>query len=101
MTFCFDLDGTLCATRGMDYEGAVPFAHRIAQVNTLFDAGNRIIIDTARGSGTGEDWSLRTRRQLRGWNVKYHELHVGTKTIADIYVDDRAVDAGAFFRDVN
>lgn len=90
MRYCFDLDGTLCLTVGMDYMGAVPLRERIRRVNRLFYAGHTIIIDTARGSGTGEDWTERTRKQLDRWNVKYHRLRCGEKIPADVYVDDRA-----------
>lgn len=96
MTYCFDLDGTLCFTDGMDYEHAQPNTPIIERVNRLHDAGHRIVIDTARGSGSGEDWTERTARQLLVWGVKYHELRCGVKIPADIYVDDRAINAGAW-----
>src|SRR5690606_3558201 len=33
--YAFDLDGTLCRTRGMDYSGAEPIPERVAAVNDL------------------------------------------------------------------
>ena len=36
-TFCFDLDGTLCSQRHLDYENAEPFNDRIKKVNELYD----------------------------------------------------------------
>lgn len=90
----FDLDGTLCTETGNgDYENAAPILRRIARVNTLYDAGDRIIIDTGRA----ESWRAFTEKRLRQWNVKYHELHVGRKPFGHVYVDTTAVQADEFF----
>jgi hypothetical protein len=94
-TVCFDLDGTLCSNTFGDYGEAEPFSWAIARVNALADAGNRIVISTARGSATGIDWSDRTRAQLERWGVHYDEIVFG-KPSADVYVDDRAVHADAW-----
>lgn len=93
MTYCFDLDGTLCYTNGMDYLSATPNWRMIERVNRLYDGGNRIVIDTARGSGTGDDWTHRTEQQIQSWGLQYHELRCGVKFPADVYVDDRAYNA--------
>ncbi len=45
---------------------------------------------TARGSGTGKDWTEVTAEQMERWGVRYHELCFG-KPPADYYVDDRLV----------
>ena len=68
-TVIFDLDGTLCVTnKHMDgyweYKAAQPFPDRISRVNQLFDSGNRIIIETARGSNSREDWTNFTKEQI-------------------------------------
>jgi hypothetical protein len=94
--YCFDIDGTLCTQRSGDYDRAEPWPDRIAVVNSLWDAGHRIILYTARGSGTGIDWRAITEAQLRTWNVRYHELWFG-KPPADIFIDDRAVTADGWF----
>ncbi len=96
-TYCFDLDGTLCTTHTDDYSQAEPFHHRIDQVNDLYDAGHTIIIDTARGSKTGRNWWLVTRKQLDLWGLKYHQLRVGRKIAADYYIDDKAISSSKFF----
>lgn len=93
----FDLDGTLCDTPGASYGHATPRPERIAQVNELHRAGWWVVIDTARGSRTGEDWYLLTRGQLREWGVEYDELRVGLKPAASMYVDDRALTPRQFF----
>ena len=48
LVYCFDLDNTLCNTEGNYYE-SYPIQSRIDKVNKLYDEGNTIIIDTARG----------------------------------------------------
>ena len=93
MTYCFDVDNTICKTVDGDYEKATPIPLMIARVNRLYDQGNKIIFNTARGTMSGIDWRELTERQLKDWGVNYHELHFG-KPYADVYVDDRAVQPG-------
>ena len=90
MIYCFDIDGTLCTNTEGSYEEALPYPEVIARVNSLFDAGHRIILYTARGSTTGIDWRVLTEDQLMSWGVKYHELLLGKPT-ADVYIDDKGV----------
>ncbi len=97
MTYCFDLDGTLCTNTDGDYENATPFFDRIQIVNKLFEDGNIIKVDTARGSSTGIDWSDLTKKQLEEWGLKYHELRVGVKLQADIFIDDKGISDIQFF----
>lgn len=89
-TYCFDIDGTLCAQEKIDYSIAEPFASRIASVNSLFDDGHRIVLFTARGSRSGIDWRDATILQLESWGIRYHELILG-KPHADFYIDDKAI----------
>ena len=44
MKYCFDLDGTLCTKRNLDYQNAEPFKERIEIVNSLYDEGHTIVI---------------------------------------------------------
>lgn len=90
MIYCFDIDGTLCSNTEGEYLEARPFPEIIAQVNQLFSDGHRILLYTARGATTGIDWREVTLRQLKDWNVSYHELFTGKPT-ADIYIDDKAI----------
>jgi hypothetical protein len=103
MIYCFDLDETLCNWhitpefpngRAQD---CTPKKDRIEQVNNLYDEGNTIIIETARGSRTGIDQFLMTKNQLEEWGVKYHQLRTGVKFYADVYVDDRGINDKDFF----
>ena len=101
MIYCFDLDDTLCEISSDEhrcqYDKAEPMIERIEKVNSLYDSGNRIIIETARGSVSGKDWHTLTENQLKSWKVKYHVLRAGVKHAADYYVDDKAINASDFF----
>ena len=99
MKYCFDLDGTICDTplRPSDlkpgYLEATPFPFMVEQVNRLYDEGNHIIIMTARGRGSGIDWTEWTTKQLDMWGVKYHELEpMFHKPTADIFIDDKGIN---------
>lgn len=96
-TYVFDLDGTLGYTTGREYEATEPYADRIAYVNHLYDIGHTIVIDSARGSVTGDDWQARTKAQLDGWGLKYHQLRTGVKFFAECYIDDKACTDVRFF----
>ena len=87
--FVIDIDGVIATlTPGNDYAQARAQPDTVAAVNALYDAGNEIILLTARGYVTGIDWRAETERQMAEWGVRYHELHFG-KPNADFYVDDR------------
>jgi hypothetical protein len=88
--YIVDVDGTLCtAMRSGEYEKAIPYTHRIDQINKLYDEGNIIKIWTARGSSSGLDWYDFTKKQLDEWGVKYHSFNIG-KPMYDVWVDDKA-----------
>ncbi len=99
MRYCFDIDGTLCHTpnneKGKpDYENAQPLPFMVEQVNRLYDEGNYIIMQTARGKGSGIDHTELTKKQLSDWGYKYHELFpMFCKPTADIFIDDKGIDA--------
>jgi len=97
LTYCIDVDGTLCTNTEGDYERAEPMPDVIAEINRLYDAGHTILLLTARGSTTAIDWRACTERQLAAWNVRYHSLSFGKPT-ADVYVDDKAINAQAWRR---
>jgi dTDP-glucose 4,6-dehydratase len=88
-TFVIDIDGVIAGlTPGNDYRLAQPLTDTIAAINRLYDAGHKIVLFTARGSGTGLDWREVTEGQMAAWGVKHHELRLG-KPAADYYIDDR------------
>jgi CMP-N,N'-diacetyllegionaminic acid synthase len=90
-TFVFDIDGVVASfVPSLDYALAKPNPDAIKAVNFLYEKGHRIVLFTARGTKTGQDWQETTRRQMADWGVKYHELLFG-KPAGDYYVDDKAL----------
>ena len=105
MIYVFDIDGTICTKAvEFDYDGSRPLKDRIALVNKLYENGNTIIFQTARGMGRFENDAQKaietfydmTAAQLDAWGVKYHQLFLG-KPAGDIYVDDKGVRDVDFF----
>ena len=75
----------------------------VDKVNEYYDNGYRVIISTARGQKsckTVEEMNKKYREVTESWlrenNVKYHELEIGYKRNADMYVDDKAVTPSEF-----
>ena len=99
MVYCFDLDGTLCNTDGNNYKDSTPKKERIEIVNTLYENGHTILIDTARGCVSGKNYFFFTMEQLKSWGVKFHTLRTGVKFGADVFVDDKGVKDQQFFKD--
>ncbi len=90
MRICFDLDNTIFSTDGMDYEHSRPIERMVELVNMLFDSGHEITIFTARGSGSGIDFSELTENQLHRAGLKYHTI-LFKKPPYDVALDDRSV----------
>ncbi len=106
MTYVFDIDNTICrhdSTVSL-YKDAEPIVERINFINRLYDDGNTIIFQTARGMGRFkndgqkaiETFYEMTVNQLDEWGVRYHQLFLG-KPAGDIYVDDKAMRDIDFF----
>ena len=93
MIYCFDIDGTICSPtpKGM-YDTAEPFVDVVEKINQLYSQGHRIIMMTARGSVSKIDYTELTKKQLKNWGVKHHELVMNKKPNADFYIDDKAVN---------
>jgi len=107
MKYCFDLDGTICDTplRESDkkpgYLESTPFPFMVEQVNKLYDDGHKIIIMTARGRGSGIDWTGLTTEQLTRWGVKYHELEpMFHKPTADLFIDDKGISVDEWKKNI-
>jgi len=101
-TYVFDLDNTLCITLENDkgdtlYEECKPITTRINKVNELYQNGNTIIIDSARGSTSGKDYYKLTKNQLEDWGLKFHILRTGNKFSSDYYIDDKAINSDDYF----
>jgi CMP-N-acetylneuraminic acid synthetase len=95
--YVIDIDGVICTTNGIDYEKAEPIIKNIEKFNKLYDAGNTIWYQTARGYVSGIDYRELTENQLKKWGVKYDALLFG-KPDADYYIDDKAINSSDFLR---
>lgn len=97
MIIYVDIDETILMTQNMDYENSQPMYDRIEKINKLYEEGNTIIYWTARGTGSGKDWSDVTKKQFERFKVKYHDLKFG-KPIYDLFVDDKNINSEDFFK---
>lgn len=103
LTYCFDLDETLCHSENKNYFSAVPILDMIEKVNYLYDLGNTIKIFTARGMGkfngdverVKKEYLELTRSQLNKWGVKHNELVLG-KPSYDFFIDDKNLTINEF-----
>jgi capsule biosynthesis phosphatase len=101
MRVCFDLDNTLVTYPVIvgDYTTVRPISNMIKIVKRLKSEGHTIIIHTARRMATHnhnvgatiKDIGMITLNTLAEFDIPYDEIIFG-KPIADIYVDDRAVN---------
>lgn len=89
MIYFVDIDNTICKTQGMNYAEAVPDHGRIATINALKDKGHEVVYWTARGVGSGIDYTDLTMAQLEQWNCKFDRLSFD-KPIYDVVIDDKA-----------
>ena len=90
--FVFDIDGVIAQfDPDLRYEEARPNELMIRVIRKLYEAGNTIVLHTARGYVTGLDWEEVTKKQLAAFDCPYHELHFG-KPNADYYIDDKMLD---------
>jgi len=93
MIIYVDIDETICSkSENLDYTTAEPWLDRIREINKLYDLGHEIIYWTARGSGTGKDWTDVTKKQFSEWGVKYNELKF-KKPVYDVFIDDKNINS--------
>ena len=98
MRYCFDIDHTICDTPKTkegkpDYMNARPFPYMVERVNELYDEGHYIILQTARGRGSGINQTPLTLEQLERWGVKYNEIEpMFHKPNADFFIDDKGIN---------
>jgi hypothetical protein len=87
MQIIIDLDGTICSEeKTYSRSLAKPKANAVDSVNALYDAGNVIIIYSAR---TWMEYEM-TVDWLKKNGIKYHQLFMG-KPVGDVWIDDRAL----------
>lgn len=98
--FC-DIDGTICHTPNnngkWDYTQSTPKQDFIDKLNEKYAEGHKIVISTARGGTSGINWYDLTKKQLKQWGVKYHELIMG-KYPFDVIIDDKAMRPDEFLK---
>ena len=98
---CFDIDNVICKTVKNKYNASKPNRIAIRLINNLYKRGFVIKLFTARFMGRCKDnhrlasskAKKITLKQLKEWNVKYHNIFFG-KPSYDILIDDKAL----FFR---
>ena len=91
---CFDLDNTICNTKGNNYSSSKPINRVVKLINQLHDKGFIIKILTARYMGrTNDDLKKsnrlgykKTYKQLKSWGLKFDKLFL-TKPSFDVYID--------------
>jgi capsule biosynthesis phosphatase len=101
LRICFDLDNTLVTypTIPNDYTSVKPIISNINLLKKLKQDGHEIIIHTARRMKTHnhnigkviKDIAIITLNTLNDLDIPYDEIIFG-KPIADIYIDDRAIN---------
>lgn len=103
LRYIIDIDGTICThaekkfhaasmTYYSDYTTSKPNYDRIAVLNNLYDHGHYVIYWTSRGMSSFMDWGEFTKKQLKEWGCKYHELKMN-KPMYDLWIDDKARNA--------
>jgi hypothetical protein len=98
MIIYVDIDETICLSpEDRNYSMAIPIVRNIDKINKLYDEGNTIVYWTARGTGSGIDWSKVTKDQFMKWGVKYHDLKFG-KPVYDLFIDDKNINSETFFK---
>lgn len=97
MVIYVDIDDTIADydvnDSSTDYYRARPISINIDKINNLYDEGNTIIYYTARGSVNThrkKEYMELTKRQLKEWGAKYHEVSVGDKPAYDLIICDKS-----------
>jgi len=97
ITFCFDIDNTICKTKLSNYNSSIPDKRAIEMINKLYAKGHIIKINTARYMGRNKDNISKSNKkgykktiiQLKKWGLKFHKLFL-SKPSSDIYIDDKS-----------
>ena len=97
MIIYVDIDETICITPAdRDYTQSTPIKKNIEKINDLYDADHTIVYWTARGSGSGKDYTELTKHQMKKWKAKFHKLKLG-KPVYDLFICDKAINSLDFF----
>jgi hypothetical protein len=93
---CFDIDGVICKTEGLNYLKSKPIKKNIKKINDLYERGYYIKLFTARYMGRSKEnvWIASKKNvkvtvpQIKKWGVKFHKLIFGKPTYS-LFIDDR------------
>jgi len=88
LILCYDLDDTL-----IDFMFGIPYKERVKEVQERFNEGHYIVVATARVNTTKQE----IEDILRTAGIPFHEVAIGTKPKAHLYIDDSAVNADDYF----
>ena len=92
---CIDLDWTLCEWEFREWWEPNPIQERIDFINkNIYQRGWHIIIYTARSP---EFYKITLAWLIKYW-VKFHWIAMFIKPWADLYIDDKAINADLFFK---
>ena len=98
MTIYVDIDETICKTPdNRDYNKSTPINKNIEKINKMYEKGHTVVYWTARGSGSGKDYSQITKKSLAKWGAKFHELKFG-KPMYDLIICDKAINSNEYFK---
>jgi hypothetical protein len=90
MNVYVDIDETICFYKEKrEYPLAKPNLENIKKINILYEEGHIITYWTARGTISGIDWYDLTKKQLKEWGCKYHNLITGQKPAYDLLICDK------------
>ena len=99
MIIYVDIDETICTSpEDRNYSKAIPIKKNIKKINKMYDNGDTIVYWTARGTVSGIDWTETTKKQLKEWGAKHHDVKLG-KPHFDMYICDKSFNAMEFFKD--
>ena len=110
LTFCFDIDGTLCPIKKKEeeYIDLVPFPEMLAKLREYKEGGAKIVLFTSRNmnSYNGNIGLINANtakvllQWLDKWNIPYDEIIYGKPWPGHhgFYVDDRTVRPDEFLK---
>lgn len=95
---CFDIDGVICKNKNNEYQNSKPIIKTVKLINNLYNNNYYIKLFTARFMGRNNDDCKKakkqglalTKRQLKVWKVKYHQL-IMCKPSYDLFIDDKSL----------
>lgn len=97
--FAFDIDNTICKTKGSIYSKSIPKKNVIKLINKLKRNGHEIKIFTSRYMGRNKDNSNLVKKKyynlvkkyLKKWGLEYDKLILG-KPSYDYFIDDKTIN---------